>query len=251
MMPTKFLNALFLIALFSHCGNYSGRGVNEKKPDFYEGVVRFSFQLVDGSTHFSQKDSILFNTTRNMYLYKNTLIDITQNAVFKEDHFIRNDTNAYVFYNFSKQRFIEFRRLSRNVEVLKKGTIDEIGQFSKLKVFDPLYDMADSAFQTTDTVISGRSVQKLQLKIDPTITDKETLKYANLVKVWIDPQIKDFPLQMSYSLSKKRNNGFVYQRELPMGDGNGQAILKLDYEPRKLPDSLVSIFKMLIEKSPF
>jgi hypothetical protein len=203
--------------------------------------------LITHNVFFQKKDSVSVNSTRTMYLYKHCLIDITISFHFEDEKFIKMDTTSYTFYNFDKQTYIEFKSLTTNIEVIKEGKIDEKGAFSSLARFDPLSDVPDSAFVIVDTVVNGINVQKVKFASDPN-EDSVNLKYAEMIKFWVNPKLKNFPLQLSHSLSKKRGNTFVYQREMPFSTGDAYTIMTFDYQPKKLPDSLISIFKTLIDK---
>lgn len=228
-----------------HYGNPCKSQEREKEA-FYEGLINISHRMVSGQK-FSSVDSVLTNSKRTMFIYKNYAIGIRIKFVFDNKILIRKDTTSYVFYNFDKRSFIEFEHLSLNTEIIEKGQIDEQRAFSNLEKYDPLSDYPNSLLLTTDTIVNGTKVQKVQLKPKPTVGDSLYLKYFKIPEFWINSEIKKFPLQLSYSLSKKRNDDFVYKYELPVADETGDAytIMELEYQPKKLPDSLISIFKML------
>jgi hypothetical protein len=249
------IGAIALLVFLVQCKN--PHSVMPKKQSsktyFYEGVVTKSHKVVDNNSTapLSENDSIMLNDSRAMFIYKQYLIDVILSESFNEDRFIGIDTAFCIFYDFDKQIYIKFKRLSTNVGIIERGLMTDAkwSATNPQKRYDPLYFVAetDSGIHITDTLINGINMQRVQLIPDLTANDSTTLAISKLVNFYVNPKIKGFPIQLSHSLSKKRDNGFVFRRELPFPIRNTwiSSIETLDYEPKKLPDSLIKIFNIL------
>ena len=186
--------------------------------------------------------SIFTSVHREIYFRGDYMIDINENIIADSNKFIRKDTIGYTFYHFPSQQYITYKSLSANAAATGKGFMaDPGGSFSNSAALDPMNGIEDSLWHVRDTVINGDSVGIISfLRTDG--ADSLQMKLQSSIKFWINYSIKDFPLQLSYTLSKKLRGGFVYKMQLPAGDGNLVMVTSLHYQPARLPDSLVNIF---------
>ncbi len=247
MILGKFINAAFLIMFLTQCNSFKGSKSSQEQEDAFEGEITFTNKLITNRV-LSKNDSMVYNKAKTMYIYRNCLIDVRENSIIEDGVFVRKDTTSYFFYNFDKQKYIEIKRLTGDLEILKQGPMAEIKDFSRDGKYDPLNGIPDSAFVIKDTVLNGANVKTVKFFSDPTVDDSMTLKFTEIIKYWVNPAIKGFPVQISYSLSKSKDNAFVFRREYPLPSGESYISTILDYKPKKLSDSLVSVFKRLMEK---
>lgn len=239
--------ASFSLTSFTSC-NLTTKKVRQHKADF-EGFVILdvkTFIDMDGNgvlqKSLSGKDSIMFISDRKMYLQNNYLIDIITNKNFNKESFIKSDTLSYDFYDLVKQEYILFDELSLDAKTIKKGSMAKDGSFSNTASYDPMNGIADSAWQLSDTVINGKRQGVITFN-NAGITDSSEREIAKRTKFWVDYETKNFPLQLSYILSKKLDGGFIYKMQNPFPDGKTVMITSLDYKPAKLSDTLTSIIE--------
>ena len=152
MMVKNFFYATFLVLFLTQCNNFKGAKSKKEKADDIEGELIFSRQMF-GNRILSQNDSLAYNTTRTMYIYKNCLIDVRETLEIKDGIFIGKGTTSYNFYNFDKQKYVEFKHLTGDLGIFKEGPMTEIKEFSQDKKYDPLYGVPDSAFVIKDTML--------------------------------------------------------------------------------------------------
>jgi len=244
--------ALFSIAVtvFGNCNssysNVHTKGHSKEKESPFEGYINFTVQVFDDidergqpKNHPNSDNSQFFSPPRRMYLYGNLLIDVSLNSRFEDGKYMGTDTTGFNFHDLSRQRFIKFDRLSVNASALERGLMGKGGSFSKAADFDPMNDVSDSLLKFTDTIIDHRSVILAFFETK----DSEYQDYARRAKFWIDTQLKGFPLQLSYLLSAKKSNAFVYKMQLPMPDGKAVMITEFNYQPAKLNDTLSAVFE--------
>lgn len=201
------------------------------------------FQDVDSVgmpiSELSGGDSILFSISRKIFIYGHYLIDIKENSNFLDGEYIKSDTVGYVFYDLNKQKFIKFEKLFKDSKSLSNGEMINDGFFSNEVKYDFMSGISDSAWKIVEIITNGKRnlvVEFLSLNIADSALSRRA-------KIWIDPSIQNFPIQMSHLLSKKNNNAFVYKRQLPMADEKSVMVTSFEYIQTKLPDSLISIFK--------
>lgn len=191
----------------------------------------------------SGNDSLLVTAKSKMFFRGKCMIDINEANHVVDGNYTGTDTIGYTLYHFPMQRFIKFKTLSADAEMIKKGSMaDTEGSFTNSAALDPMNGIPDSIWRVTDTVINGDSIGMVNFIIpsDADSLEKELLRRG---KFWVNYSIKDFPLQISYILSKKLRNGFVYKMQLPTGDGRVVMVTSFNYQPAKLSDTLVKVFE--------
>ncbi len=242
-----FIFFVFLGLLCFNCNFNAQKTKLGSRP--FEGYITVDIKVfagVDSNGHpadlLQESDSTLLPTHRKLYLSNNLLIDIVGNKNFENGHYIKTDTLSYDFYDLDKQKYIHFEKFSPDAKIIKRGNMATDGSFSNTALYDPWNGVDDSVWKITDTVINERKqgIMHFITEISLDSTDKEFVKRS---KYWVDHEIKNFPLQLSYLLSKKLNHGFIYKQQLPMPDGRGIMVTSLDYQPARLPDSLLAIFR--------
>ena len=188
-------------------------------------------------------DSIMLSISRKIFIRGHQIIDIEENNHFENDKYIKTDTIGYIFYDLDKQQFARFQTLIPGSDLLSSGKMLKDGSFSNNIEYDPMNGLSDSAWKTADIQVNG----KKNILVEFVALDLADTALARRAKFWIDPMVTDFPLQMSYLLSQKNKNGFVYKRQLAMPDEKSVMITSFEYHPAKLPDSLILIFKKWAE----
>jgi len=223
--------------------------VKQKEPDM-EGYIILevkTFTDVDSIGIFQKtirgKDSIISH--RKMYLRNNCLIDIIGNMHFNNGEYIKTDTLSYDFYDFVSQKYVYFEKLAPDAKIIKRGSMAIDGSFSKMPQYDPMNGIVDSIWKLTDTVINGERQGVINFILSG-LTDSLDREFAKRTKFWVDHEIKNFPLQLSYILSKKLNGVFVYKMQQSFPDGKTVMVTSLDYQPAKLSDRLRRIFERWI-----
>lgn len=238
--------AFWSLTCFTNC-NLPAKKLKQKNPDI-EGYVILDIKTlteVDSSgmlQSISGIDSIRLSSHRKMYLQNNCLIDILGNLNFNNGQYIKTDTLSYDFYDLVNQKYVLFKKLSPDAKIIKRGSMAIDGSFSNTPQYDPMNGVVDSIWKLTDTVINGKHHGVISFTLTG-ITDSLDREFIKKTKFWINHEIKNFPLQLSYILSKKLNNGFVYKRQGPFPDGKTVMVTSLDYQPAKLPDTLTRIFE--------
>jgi len=251
MIHKYFLLYTFFVTSSLACStNYqlSAKKVKQREQNI-EGYIILdikTFTDVDGS-NISQKtltgnDSIMLSSHRKMYLQNNCLIDIIGNASFNNGEYIKTDTLSYDFYDLVNQKYVLFEKLSTDAKIIKRGSMAIEGSFSNTAQYDPWNGVVDSTWKLTDTVINGKRHGVINFILTG-IADSLEREFTKRTKFWVDQEIKNMPLQLSYILSKKLNDGFVYKMQNPFPDGKTVMITSLDYQPARLPDTLTKIFE--------
>lgn len=191
--------------------------------------------------HSRVNDSNSFSIKRRMYLHNQMLIDIIITDNYSNGKFIKSDTTGYTFFDLASQKFATFRTLSTDSDLIKKGSLDTPGGgFSNNPKFDPMNGVPDSTWKVKDTVINGDSIGIINFSEDGLDTTEMMLSKGSML--WVNYGIRNFPLQISYSLSRKLNNSFVYKMQQPFPDGKSVMITSFDYQPAKLPNNIIKIF---------
>ncbi|TXJ26349.1 MAG: hypothetical protein E6Q24_12055 [Chitinophagaceae bacterium] len=233
---TTLLFSLFAI-LFTAC-NFSHTK--------FEGQIHIASQMFENIDQAANPihplqgdDGEYFSGSRTLYLYDSFLLDILVNKNFKDGKYMGSDTSTYIFYDLGRQRFIEFDKLSVNARIVKQGFMEKDGSFSKAANVDPMNGISDSILRFTDTVINDRKITLARFSMQDTAFQD----YVSRARFFIDPEIINFPLQISYILSKRVNHLFVYKMQLPMPDGKAVMVTEFRYKPAKLDDTMISIFK--------
>lgn len=239
---------LFIFLMPLHCATGSkNNGVWQGEP---EGYVFLDIRLFDEADELGfarlnkpSSDSVFLPVSRKMYIRRHYLIDVIQNVHTNNGRYIKTDTSGYEFYDLQTQRFAGFNGLSTGAGLRTKGTISgNGGSFSNAPESDPMNGLPDSLWQVTDTVVNGDTTSVVSFKA-PTGSEAENMGLFSKTKFWVNNKVKNFPLQLSYLLSKKLNNAFVYKMQLPSPDGNSMLITTLDYQHAPLPEDIIAIFK--------
>lgn len=239
--------AFIIACLLTHCNVLKEK--NDTNNEAFEGYITLGNRVFEDIDNNGQpikpvqgKDSLLINASRKIFLKEHYLIDIMINTQFADGEYIRTDTSGYVFYNLKKQEYIKFAALTPDSRILARGKMQDNGSFSDAKEHDPM-SAADTTWLTTAEVLIGEKKNILVGFLPPDSLVVEYGEYARRAKFWIEPSLVDFPLQVSYILSKKLNGGFVYKRQLPLADGKAVMVDSLNYQSAKLPNSILAIFE--------
>lgn len=244
-MRSKNITVILLSALITciQCNNPS-KTVSFKKAQL-EGYIIFNnrvFENIDSNgvpmNEVLNKNILLSSTSRTMFILGHQVIDVEIQSNRVEGIYTHSDTIGYSFYDFDKQVVIKFDSLHSDARILKKGDMHKDGSFNA-KENDPMNGVSDSLWSRKDTMFDRR--RNTLIKFVP--IDIEDTAFARRAKFWIDPAFVNFPLQMSYLLSQKNKNEFVYKQQLAFPDGKAVMVTSFDYHPDKLPDTLVTIFK--------
>lgn len=239
--PVLFI-CIFLSSL-TQCGSGSKLG-NSKFLEGYIIVNNMFYEGVDdkgdAKKQIQGNDSTFYDVNRRIYILNNSLVDIQTSKHFENNLFVRTDTVGVNYFNIDKQEYIKFDKLSTKAKVLRKGKMNEsAGLYSNEIDYDPFNEIPDSNWRVRDTLING--IQSLLIEFNESADIDSAL--ASKTKFWINPNIKNFPLQLSYFLSKKNNSGFVYKMQLAMPGEEAVMITSLKYQECKLTDSLKTIFR--------
>ena len=190
----------------------------------------------------SGNDSIQASTHRKMYIQNGYLIDVGENLRFNNGEYVKTDTLSFIFYDLVNQKYICFDKLSVDAKVIRSGRMTIDGSFSNNAKYDPMNGVVDSTWKLTDTIINGKRQGVINFSLTG-ITDSLDKELTKRAKFWVDYGTKNFPLQLSYILSKKLNGAFVYRMQNPFPDGKRIMLTTLDYQSAKLPDRLTTVFQ--------
>lgn len=217
-----------------------------------EGYIFFSnkvYEDIDSNgtpiKELKGSDSEFLGGSKKIFIWSHLLIEPYIRTNFEDGVYKKTDTLGYVLYDLRKQKYIRFETLSSNANELKRGSLsDPEGSFTNAIEYDPMNGVKDSNWKVDDTAINGKEVKLVKF----IALDSLDINFAPRAKFWIDPGITKFPLQISYLLSKKNKDEFVYQMQLPFPEGKAVMITSFDYQPAQLPDSLTNIFKKWAER---
>lgn len=237
---------IFILGCTSCNTGFKNNINNSIKREGYVVLSIETFKAADSATsNFSQTfkpDSNSLIIKRKMYFLENRLIDIIINENRSNGKFIRFDTIGYTLFDLSTQKFATFKELALDASLIRKGSLDSPGGgFSNNPKFDVMSGISDSGWYVSDTVINNDSIGIINFKIEN--ADSTEIEFTKMSKLWVNYSIKDFPLQISYSLSKKLRNGFVYKMQQPFPDGKSFMITSLTFQPAGLEDSIKKIFE--------
>jgi hypothetical protein len=171
-----------------------------------------------------------------MFIQEHYLIDIMLNSQFTNDKFVRSDTLYYSFYDLNMQEYIHFEKLEPDAKVLNWRNMAGYVSFSNLPKYDPMNGISDFVLTSTTSVINGRNTTVIGFK--PQFQDSLEIEYARRTRFWVDTGIKRFPIHLSYLLSKKPDEGFVYKMQLAGPDGKSVMVTSYEYQPAQLSDTL-------------
>ena len=246
-----FAIPLFLIIVSSFCQCGSSKNAKHSG-SLHEGYIVLSnkaFENVNSDGfpigEYMGDDMVLGSSIRTMFIKDHYLIDVEitqhyENGIYTN----KKDTTAYVFYDLDKQQLMCFETLAMNAKMLKRKKMNSESPFSRPSKYDPFIGVADSTWKIRDIEIDGKKSLIVEF-ISPYIEDTAIIRRGQF---WIDPAISDFPIQISHLLSKKNNNGFVYKAQSVMPDEKAVMVMSFDYQPTKLPDSLINIIKKWAER---
>ena len=241
------LSAFSGLTCFGDC-NLTAQKVKQKKP-VIEGYIILDIKTLtdaDGSDNLQKTltgtDSVMLSGHRKMYLQNNCLIDIIENKNFHDGEYIKTDTLSYDFYDLVNQKYVLFEKLSTDAKIIKRGSMAIDGSFSNAAQYDLWNGVVDSTWTLTDTVINGKRQGVINFTLTG-VTDSLDIEFIKKTKFWVDHEVKDFPLQLSYILSRKLNGAFVYKMQQSFPDGKTVMITSFDYQPVKLPASITRIFE--------
>ncbi|MCX6316000.1 MAG: hypothetical protein NTW29_01815 [Bacteroidetes bacterium] len=237
---------LFILSFICGCQNSIKKTVSHN----YEGYITLESKVFSDSdtiklpmNELTWNDSIFLTVNRRMIIYNNLVIDVNKNNVFSDNKYIKTDTLSYEFYDFTSQKYISFEKMLSDSKILGKGLLtDAQCNFSTNSIEDPMSTVCDSDWQVLDPVINGDSIGVVTFSLRN--EDKpEDIKRKKMVKFWVNYSVKNFPLQLSYILSRKLRNAFVYKIQAPMEYGREVMTISLSYQASKLSDSLVTLFE--------
>ncbi|OJW32094.1 MAG: hypothetical protein BGO54_16910 [Sphingobacteriales bacterium 46-32] len=212
-----------------------------------EGYVELSNQLFEKTDSNGSPINLaggdtasLFNNDRRLIIWKHFLIDVVSSRLSDESGYLRTDTVGYTFYDLDKQSYIWFDKLSLDASVTRKGKMSEPGGFfSKTAQVDPFNSIADSTWTVSASVLDGKKISIVNF----IPYGGEYDEYASRARVWVDMEIQNFPLQLSYILSEKIGNGFVYKMQFAVPESSAVMVTSLKYQQAKLDDTMIAIFK--------
>ena len=227
------LLAFICLIFYTKCSATSKKS-NQKKTDV-EGYLIVDIKTISG------KDSNWISA-RKMYLQNKCLIDIIGNENYSNGQYIKTDTLSYDFYDLVNQKYVLFNKLAPDAKIIKRGNMAIDGSFSNTPQYDPWNGIVDSTWSLRDTVINGKVQGVVNFSLEG-VTDSLDIALTKKTIFWVDHGVKNFPLQVSYILSKKLNGAFVYKMQQAFPDGKTVMITSLDYQPAKLPESLTRIFE--------
>ncbi len=189
-----------------------------------------------------------FPVHRKIFLLEHQMIDINQNLNFNNGIYAKTDTLSYGFYDLQTQKFASFQTLLQDAKILKKGRMsDPEGSFSNTPEYDPWSEIPDSIWMAKDTFLNKHNGSIIS-SLSTYGADATDAALAKKIKFWANNDLKAFPLQLSYILSKKMNASFIYKMQQPAPDDSFILVTSLIYEPATLPDSLKRIFKNWSQK---
>lgn len=243
---TIFLFLIFILPVHCATGN---KASTMKQPD-PEGFIFLDIRLFAETDEqgFARLDKPVNDTAftpvnRKMYIHQHYLIDIIKNVQVSNGQYIKTDTSGYEMYDLLKQQFAGFNTLTPDADLRVKGTLSGAGgSFSNSPEYDPMNGIPDSLWHITNTVINGDTTGVVSFNV-PAGTIPENADLFKKTKFWVNYTTKNFPLQLSYTLSKKLNNAFVFKMQLPSPDGAYMMVTSLDYQQAALPDTILMIFK--------
>lgn len=247
------MNFLHLIFIFLFAGSMlecnnigaskSADRRSEKNAGSFEGYLTFSHKVmsVDNKEAFDAKSKILLNGIRTCFMYNNNLIDVAIQSNFVDSTYNGTDTTGFIFQDFTLLKFIKFDKFSVDAKILDSGALSKGGTFSVSDNDDPLKEYELSMFIIRDTILHSKKCKVVSLNIDAA-EEPDMKRILSMIKFYIDPEIKGFPIQLSRKLSKLINNEFVFRREMPMPTGDAVLKEEFRFQDKKLPDSMVAIF---------
>lgn len=234
-----------IVLLFTH---YNLSGKSEDTPlKEVEGYIELSNQLFEKTDNNGSPINLaggdtasLFNNYRKLIVWKHFLIDIISSRVSDERGYLKTDTIGYTFYDLDKQIYSWFDKLSLDASITQKGKMAEPGGFfSKAPQADPFNSIADSTWTVSTSVLEGKKVSIVNF----VPYGGEYDEYASRARVWVDMETRNFPLQLSYILSGKLGNGFVYKIQFAVPESSAVMVTSLKYQPAKLDDTMIALFK--------
>lgn len=190
------------------------------------------------------KNNLMSSSIKTMYIDKNRLIEVQVTTHYDDDVYANSDTTGYGFYDFDKQIYAIFNSFSPGSEPTHVGLIDSTANFFRSPQQDYFNNTSVSILRIIDTVVDNRELKLVRFNTQ----NSNLAKFESLAKVWVDPKVKNFPLQVSYALSEKMDNAFAYKIQLPMSDLKHVAVMSYDYKPAALPDSIKAIFQSWSKK---
>lgn len=235
---------LFNLLLYGQI-NLSGKtGYTQQKE--IEGYIEFSNRLFEKTDSNGSPINVaggdtatLFNTDRRMYIWGHYLIDVVVARFSNESGYIKTDTLECTFYDLNKWNYIGFDRLSREAGIVRKGRMTDTGSFfSKAAQLDPFYSIPDSNWVASEVILD----EKRMSVINFIPHGGEYDEYTSRARVWVDMDIRNFPLQLSYILSAKMGNGFVCKMQFAVPESTAVMVTSLKYQQAKLDDMLIGIF---------
>lgn len=251
MLKNNFFGTLLICICtisFINCKIANKSGVSSKKIN--EGYVHIEGRAYKGVDEHGEPvdrltgyDSMMSSMNRTMWLKDSFMIEMETNTVLENEKYMRTDTTGYRIYYFPGQRFFEFKTMEPGAKVVRTGAMaDPEGSYANTPALDPMNGIPDSAWQVRDTVVNGESLGIVSFRPE-LAADSAELELYKKAKFWVNYDVKDFPLQLSYQLSAKLRHGFVYKMHLPAGDNSMLLVVSLHYQPAKLQDTVSKVFE--------
>lgn len=230
----NIIGILFLFLMPLHCstGTKNTR-IRQVDP---EGYINLDIRMYDESDAqgFVREDKPVNDTVfrpvnRTMYIREHYLIDQISNIQTNKGQYAKSDTIGYEFYDLLKQQFARFDNFTPGAAPRQKGDMaGPGGSFSNAPELDPMYGIPDSAWHIRDTVMNGDSLGIVIFNVPEGTAAEDSALYSR-TKFWVNYTLKNFPLQLSYTLSKKLNNAFVYKMQQVTPDGRVMMVTRLNY----------------------
>lgn len=249
----NIIGLLFMFLMPLHCANKTKNSkLRQVVPEGYIFLDIGLFAEAD-EQGYAREDKPLSDTaflpvSRKMYIHQHYLIDIVKNVQVSNGQYTRTDTIGYELYDLLKQKFARFTTLTPGAELRTKGDMSGAGgSFSNTPEYDPMNGIPDSIWHITDTVMNGDTLGIVTFDAPEGSAPEETALFKK-IKFWVNYKQKNFPLQLSYILSKKLNNAFVFKMQQPSPDGAYLMVTTLDYQQAALPENILLIFKQWSEQ---
>lgn len=247
MLPAGLLTLLVGICL-AECDTPAKKKVTgEERLEGYVHIEGRAYKGIDEHgepvDRLTGYDSMMSSMNRTMWLKDSFMIEMETNTVLENQKYMRTDTTGYRIYYFPEQRFFEFKTMEPGAKVVRTGAMaDPEGSYANTPALDPMNGIPDSAWQVRDTVVNGESLGIVSFRPE-LAADSAELELYKKAKFWVNYNVKDFPLQLSYQLSGKLRHSFVYKMQLPAGDNSMLLVVSLHYQPAKLQDTVSKVFE--------
>lgn len=207
-----------------------------------QGVYSYEGSIIV-KTAVSVKDSlseIAPFSGREMLLYRQYLIEPEIEIRLSNGTFSEIDTVGYYFIDLKDQIFSKYRTLSVKAKKVCEGELD-----SKDAGFKFYYETNDLFANVSNLTVRDTTIDNVRCKIATAIRTTPKGKY--LLRGWIYPMPKLFPVQFSTYLARKAGNGFVKKMSMASIESGvnpkGAMVSEISFEARRLPKDIIQVIK--------